>query len=160
MNRKAVLPVVALGAVMVLAGCVSGLGGGGGGSAAPTAVIVGDEMVPGHDGFPEDAGPLVKPCVPLGTYAQGMQPAWHVWVIDQSTGERLTNQTVDSVTIELDSGRSIPTEFHTDDTSWHGCYVLPEDAETGEWGYTAIVEIDDETFELAGSFEVVERGEL
>ncbi|HYW69184.1 MAG TPA: hypothetical protein VE960_06220 [bacterium] len=159
MIRK-VLAVSTLALLMVSAGCVSGLGGGGGQqSSADTASTVGaivqTDVVPGHEGIPENDS-LIKPCVPLGTYARGMQPAWHVAVIDPQTGDKLTNQTVDSVTVKTDSGMTVPTEFHTDDGLWHGCFVLPEDAKTGEMQYTVIVKEGDQTFESSGSITVVE----
>ncbi len=54
----------------------------------------------------------------------------------------------------------VPTSFHTDDSGWHGCFVLPEDAQTGELKYTVVVEAGGETYEQAGAIEVVERGNL
>ena len=158
MTRKIAVAVGTLAIFVLLAGCVSGLGGGDGGDSAAAAagVIIQTEMVPGHEGFPEDTSALVKPCVPLGTYGTGMQPAWHVAVIDPQTGDKLTNQTVDSVTVKTDSGMTVPTEFHTDDGLWHGCFVLPEDAKTGEMQYTVIVKEGDQTFESSGSITVVE----
>ena len=162
MTRKIAVAVGTLAIFVLLAGCVSGLGGGDGGDSAAAAagVIIQTEMVPGHEGFPEDTSALVKPCVPLGTYGTGMQPAWHVYVIDPSTGEKMTNQTVDNVVVETDRGMTVPTEFHTDDNGWHGCYVIPEDAETGEVGYTVTVEVGDESYQSTGSFEVVPRDEV
>lgn len=159
MTRKLPVAIGGLAALVLLAGCVSGIGGGGA-EPANLAPIIQHEMVPGHEGFPENTSALVQPCVPLGTYGAGMQPAWHVYVIDASTGEKLTNQTVDSVVVETDRGMRVPTEFHLDDNGWHGCYVIDEGAETGEVGYTITVEMNGETFQSTGTFEIVPRDQV
>lgn len=163
LSKFALIALVAL--TVVLAGCTSGGGGtagdsGGDGQMMSAPLIISHEIVPGHAGFPEETSALVQPCVPLGTYAPGMQPAWHVSVTDPTTGEFLTNQTVDNVYVTLDDGTRVATEFHDDDSSWHGCIVLPEDQPEGEVGFTITVEVGDETYEQAGSFDVVPRDQI
>ena len=161
MTRNAVLAVGSLALIVLLAGCVSGLGGGGtdAGEVGPSVILT-HEIVPGHAGFPEETSALVQPCVPLGTYAPGMQPAWHVGVVDADTGEMLTNETVDDVVVTLDDGTVVQTSFNTGDGMWHGCVVLPDDAEEGTVDFTITVTIGDEEFEQAGSFNVVPRDQI
>ena len=153
---KLVLAVGTLALALVLSGCVSGLGGGGGGNVATPAegAIIQTEVVVGHTGAPENLS-IVQPCLPLGTYARGMQPAWHVTVIDPMTGDALTNQTVDSVTVVLADGTKIPTEFHPDANQWHGCIILPDNQPLGQLQYTVNVVMNGQTYKSAGSIGVV-----
>jgi len=158
MKQKALLTVGSLTLLMLLAGCVSGIGGGSSqnNQASSVGAIIQTDVVPGHEGVPENDS-LIKPCVPLGTYARGMQPAWHVTVIDPTTGDKMTNETVDSVTVSLGDGQTVQTEFHSDEKQWHGCVVLPDDAKTGDLQYTVNVDIGDKTYKSSGSIGVVEE---
>lgn len=163
-KELAVIGVVAM--VILLAGCLSG---GGGATPTPKVVtktpvesplIVSHSLVSGHEGIPEDSE-LLKPCVRTGTFYQGMQPAWHVAVIDPATGEKLTNETITDVHVETSTGQTVETSFHPDDNSWHGCYVISGDAEPGEVTYQIVIEAENyETIETtSNAFTVVERTE-
>ncbi|MFB6165332.1 MAG: hypothetical protein ABEJ31_09260 [Haloarculaceae archaeon] len=166
MTKKQVFAAGVMALLLLFAGCTSGGGGGGGSPQANSSggggnqtggagAIIETDVVAGHHGVPENDS-LVKPCLPLGTYARGMQPAWHVTVIDPSTGEKLTNKTVDSVTVKTDSGQTVPAEYHPSEKQWHGCFILPDDAKTGTMGYTVIVEKGGKTYKSSGTINVVE----
>lgn len=80
-------------------------------------------------------------CSPTRLFAPGMRAIWEINVYDPETGEQLTSDDLSGVTVNVDGGPELEAEWMGDADEhpapiWETSWVLPEDAETGEWTYT------------------------
>jgi hypothetical protein len=134
---------------VAVAGC-SGMGGGQEQTESPTVTepqnyVLTDEIITGSEYVPPGAS-FASSCAPSRTFAPGMQPVFKVGIFDPDSGEQLGADELDSVAVNIDGGPSVDLAWGGDAEEnpadeWSGNWVIPEDAEPGDWGYT--VEVTD-----------------
>lgn len=110
----------------------------------PENFVVTDEVItgagyvpPGYDGF-------VTSCAPSRTFVPGMQPVFKIGIFDPATGDILTNDTLDSVAVNIDGGPSVEAAWAGDDEEhpaeeWSASWVIPEETQPGPLTYTVEV---------------------
>lgn len=129
-------------AVVVLAGCVSGIGpqqDQQAGEEAPYVIVT--ETVWGHENAPEG-----KTCVQTNQFKHDQMVVFLIKVIDPQTGEPVDNTAIDDVTVEIEGGPSLPAEFgpHPEDNPvdhfWAVSWVVPPEYPAGTAEVTITVE--------------------
>lgn len=135
----------------------------------PENYVVTDDMGTGSEGIPSGAS-FVSACAPTRKFIPGMHAVWYVGVYDPETGEQLTDETIDEMTVEFTNRDWEPVkltwagddEEHPAD-EWNGATVIPEDTETGTVKYTVSITNGDADFRnvgiLANEFEIIEYEE-
>ncbi|WP_418281713.1 hypothetical protein [Halorubrum sp. DTA98] len=105
----------------------------------PTTFVVTDEIVVGAEGIPEGAGGLLREGVAQRLFVPGMEVIFKVGVWDRESNGIVSDEALDEVTIELDTGDSVDLEFYRDEREWSGSWRIPDDADPGTVGYTVEV---------------------
>lgn len=103
-------------------------------------------------------------CSPTRTFVPGMMVTWQVGIFDPETGEQLTDEDLESVTVNVEGGPSVDLAWAGDDEEnpaqeWGGSWDIPADMDPGEEGtkipYTVEVEVSDgdANFQTVGILE-------
>lgn len=145
-------------ASVALAGC----SGDGNGTPTTTAAqpenyVVTDDVIVSSSYVPENMG-FVSACSPSRTFAPGMHPVFKVGVYDPATGEHLTNDDLESVTVNVEGYGSVDLAWSGDDDEnpadeWSGSWAIPEDVEAGTLNYTVEITDGDANFRNVGIIE-------
>ena len=130
----------------------------------PENFVVTAETGTGSEGVPADAS-FASACAATRRFVPGMQVIFYVGIYDPDTGDQLTDDDLDSVSVNVEGGPTVDLGWAGDDEEnpaqeWAGSYVLPDDTETGTMPYTVEVTDGDANFQTVGiledSFEVIE----
>lgn len=139
-SRRQFLTTTAAGLTGALAGCVSDFGGGGDGQDAPYIVMV--DTVWGHENAPEG-----KVCAPSNTFEHNQMIVFLIEVIDPETGDTVTDDTLESVEVQIPDGPALPAEYgpHPEDDPvdhfWAVSWVVEPEYSAGTVDFT--VEVED-----------------
>ena len=160
-RRKFVAGSAAGFATVALAGCSGNDGGTPTTTAEPEAqpenYVVTDDVIVSSSYVPPNAG-FAQACSPSRTFAPGMHPVFKIGVYDPETGEILGNDTLDSVSVNVDGYGTVDLAWSGDDEEhpadeWSGSWAIPEDAEPGTLDYTVEVSNGDANFHDVGILE-------
>lgn len=132
----------------------------------PENYVVTDDMAAGSEGIPAGAS-FVSSCAPTRKFIPGMHAVWHVGVYDPETGEQLSNDTLDGITVEFTNRDWDPAELQWagDDEEhpseeWNGSKTIPEGTEAGTVQYTINISNGDANYRQVGiaanEFEIIE----
>jgi hypothetical protein len=130
----------------------------------PENYVVTAETGTGSEGVPEDAA-FASACSATRRFVPGMQVIFYVGIYDPETGDQLTDEDLESVSVTVDGGQTVDLSWAGDDEEnpaqeWAGSYVLSEDTSTGTKSYTVEVTDSNADFQTVGiledSFEVIE----
>lgn len=167
-SRRKVMVASAAGAgVASLSGCVSGLGGDGASSdgaagedEAPNYVVT-SHVYTTHDIGNFQHAHFGASCAPQYQFVPGQLVGFRVGIWDPETGDQLTNDDVDAVTISFDGPTNfddLELEWNGDDEEhpaeqWSARLRNTENAEPGEYKYTVHVTDDDADYQYVGIWE-------
>ena len=173
-RRRLLATGAATWATVGLAGCSSGdsdtptagetATGQPGPQTEPENYVVTAETGTGSEGVPADAA-FASACAATRRFVPGMQVIFYVGIYDPETGDQLTDEDLDSVSVNVEGGQTVELGWAGDDEEnpaqeWAGSYVLPDDAEPGTMPYTVQVTPDDANYRTVGiledSFEIIE----
>ena len=130
----------------------------------PSNYVVTAETGTGSEGVPANAS-FASACAATRRFVPGMQVIFYVGIYDPDTGDQLTDDDLESVSVNVEGGPTVDLGWAGDDEEnpaqeWAGSYVLPEDTETGTMPYTVEVTNGDANYRTVGiledSFEVIE----
>ncbi|MFW5922140.1 MAG: hypothetical protein ACOCRC_02410, partial [Halodesulfurarchaeum sp.] len=131
----------------------------------PENFVVTDDIIVSSSYVPENYG-FAQACSPSRMFVPEMVPVFKIGVYDPETGDVLGNDTLDSVSVNIDGYETVDLAWGGDAEEdpadeWGGSWTIPEDAEPGEVSYT--VEVtggDDANFTNVGilesSFTIIE----
>jgi len=116
---------------------------------------------------PEGTGGYVGTCSPERQFRRDMDVTFVIGVWDPDTGDPVTNDTVDSVTVSFPDRpfddvdlEYVPAEEEGDKPQWNGTFDIPDDAETGSVAYEVQVSDGDANFYEVGiaaaSFSIID----
>ena len=134
------------------------------GSGGAANYVVTAETGAGSEGVPESAG-FISSCAASTRFVPGMQIVFYIGIFDPATGDQLTDDDLDGVSVNVDGMESVELGWAGDDEEnpadeWGGSFVLPEDTEPGSYAYTVEVTDGDANYQTVGiledSFEVIE----
>lgn len=171
-SRRSMMVASAAGAGMAsLSGCVSGLGGGGSGADGEDGSADGEAETPNyvvtsHIYTTHDIGNFQHThfgasCAPQYQFVPGQLVGFRVGIWDPDTGDQLTNDDVDGVSISFEGPTSfddIELEWNGDDEEhpaeqWSARLRQTEGAEPGQYKYTVHVTDDDANYRYVGIWE-------
>ncbi len=104
-------------------------------------------------------------CSATRRFVPGMMVVFYVGIFDPETGNQLTNDDLQSVSVNVDGGPTVDLEWAGDDEEnpaqeWAGTWTIPEGTEPGTFSYTVQVQDGDANFATVGiledSLEVIE----
>lgn len=166
-RRKLMVASAAGAGVASLSGCVSGLAGDGasgdqedGEGEMPNYVVTSHVYTTHHIDEYQHAH-FGASCAPQYQFVPGMLVGFRVGIWDPDTGEQLSNDDVDAVTISFDG----PTDFDDLELEWNGDdeehpaeqwsarLRNTENAEPGRYKYTVHVTDDDANYQYVGIWE-------
>jgi hypothetical protein len=120
---------------------------------------------------PEGTGGYVGSCSPERQFRRDMDVTFVIGVWDPETGNPVTDDVVDSVTVSFPD-RSfddvalefVPAEEEGDKPQWNGTFDIPDDAETGSVAYEVQVSDGEANFYEVGiaaaSFSIIDPGSV
>lgn len=131
----------------------------------PKNFVVTDDMIASGD-IPAGAT-FAASCAPTRKFVPGMHAVWKVGVYDPATGEQLTNDDLDGVTVEFTNRdyETVALQWAGDDEEhphkeWNGSLAIPEGAKPGTVKYDVKISNGDDNYQHVGvaanEFEIIE----
>lgn len=114
----------------------------------PENYVVTVETGSGSVGTPEVVS-FISACSPTSTFLPGMETVFYVSIYDPETGDQLTPDDLDAVSVSI-CDETVELSWHDGDDrknrsngpAWIGSWIIQQDIEQGEYEY--VIEVTDE----------------